>query len=243
MSVGVSARKRTGSARADAGPSLSLLDAFDLRCGVEHIALPLSAQRLLAFVALNDRPLRRAYVAGTLWTDANEARAAASLRSALWRLHRSGHRLVDASTSHLRLAAEVEVDVQRVSQLAHRLIDGSTASNGETPPAAELLPDWYDDWVLLERERLRQLLLHAFEALAERRIATGDLGAALEAALAVVGYEPLRESAHRLLIRVHLAEGNGGEALRQYDLCRRLLRERLGLRPSRQLDELVGGLR
>lgn len=228
---------------ANGRPSLTLFGAFELRCGSEPIALPLSAQRLLAFVALQDRPLRRIFVAGTLWADTTDERAAGSLRSALWRLRRSGHQLVDASSSHVRLAAGVDVDVQRAARLAHRLIDGFAATNGETPPGAELLPDWYEDWVVLERERLRQLLLHAFEALAERRIATGDLGHALEAALAVVRYEPLRESAHRLVIRIHLAEGNGCEALRQYELCRRLLRDRVGLRPSRQLDDLVDGLR
>jgi DNA-binding SARP family transcriptional activator len=228
---------------ANGRPSLTLFGAFELRCGSEPIALPLSAQRLLAFVALHDRPLRRIFVAGTLWADTTDERAAGSLRSALWRLRRSGHQLVDASSSHVRLAAGVDVDVQRAARLAHRLIDGSAATNGETPPGAELLPGWYEDWVVLERERLRQLLLHAFEALAERRIATGDLGHALEAALAIVRYEPLRESAHRLVIRIHLAEGNGCEALRQYELCRRLLRDRVGLRPSRDLDDLVAGLR
>ena len=205
--------------------------------------VPLSAQRLLAFVALHDCPLRRAYVAGTLWADVAEERATASLRSALWRLHRSGHRLIVTSGSHLSLATDVEVDVRRVSQQARRLIDGSAAVEGERPPGGELLPGWYEDWVLLERERFRQLVLHAFEALTERRLALGEFGSALEGALALVHYDPLRESAHRLAIRVHLAEGNGCEALRQYELCRRLLHDRLGLRPSRKLDDLVAGLR
>jgi DNA-binding SARP family transcriptional activator len=48
----------------------------------------------------------------------------------------------------------------------------------------------------------------------------------------------LRESAHRALIRVHLAEGNRFEAQRQYDLCRRLLRDRLDIEPSPQLEAL-----
>jgi DNA-binding SARP family transcriptional activator len=223
--------------------SLSLLNAFELRSDGEVVSLPLSAQRLLAFVALHDHALLRVYVAGTLWTDTSEERAAASLRSSLWRLNRSGHRPVTATSTHLRLAPDVDVDIHQAFELAHRLLDGSAGRDAVAPIAArldgELLPDWYDDWVLFERERFRQLGLHALEALADQLITAGRLGQALEAALAAVHSEPLRESAHRVLIRVHLAEGNGVEALRQYELCRRLLHERLGLDPSAQLDELV----
>ena len=55
--------------------------------------------------------------------------------------------------------------------------------------------------------------------------------------------EPLRESAHRALIRVHLAEGNAGEALRQYDLYAGMLWRQLGLGPSPLIEELVRPLR
>jgi DNA-binding SARP family transcriptional activator len=223
--------------------ALSLLNGFELRCGQDIVSLPMSAQRVLAFVALREHPLLRVYVAGMLWTDASDERAAASLRSSLWRLHRPGHRLVDATSTHLCLAPVVDVDIRRALDLAHRLLNGSASLDGLVPTEAvldgELLPDWYDDWVLFERERFRQLALHALEALAERLTAEGRLAPALQVALAAVRGEPLRESAHRTLIRVHLAEGNGGEAIRQYQLCRRLLRDRLGLDPSPQLDDLV----
>ena len=225
--------------------SLSLLNAFELRCDGEVVGLPISAQRLLAFLALHERPLLRPYVAGTLWLEANDERAAASLRSSLWRLNRSGHHLVDSTTMQLGLAAGVDVDLRRSTALAGRLIDG-TARAGDLESAeasldGEVLPDWYDDWLLFERERFRQLSLHALEALADRLVADGSLGAALRAALAAVRGEPLRESAHRALIRVHLAEGNRSEAIRQGELCRRLLREKLGVDASPQLDQLLRG--
>ena len=79
---------------AKARTSLSLLDAFELHCDGEPVELPLSAQRLLAFVALHDHRLLRVYVAGKLWSHVSEERAAGNLRSSLWRLHRQGHRLV-----------------------------------------------------------------------------------------------------------------------------------------------------
>ena len=223
--------------------SLSLLDAFELRCDDRLVSLPHSAQRLLAFLALHEHPLLRVYVAGTLWIDASDERAAASLRSSLWRLGRPGYHLVDATSTHLRLAHEVDVDLRRGFALAQRLLDGSADADdlreAEALLGGELLPDWYDDWLLFERERFRQLSLHALEALAERFARAGRFARALEAALWVVRSEPLRESAHRVLIRVHLAEGNRCEALRQYELCRHLLREQLGVAPSAQLDELL----
>jgi DNA-binding SARP family transcriptional activator len=227
--------------------SLSLLDGFELRCAGEPVALPPAAQRLLAFVALDEQPRRRLYLAGMLWTDATEARAAASLRSSLWRLQRPGHRVVATTSTHVGLAHGVDVDLRGASALAHGLLDGS-ADWRAVPPAGgplehELLPDWYDDWALLERERFRQLALHALETAAERQLEAGLPHRALETALAVVRRDPLRESAHRLVIRVHLAEGNAVEALRQHDLCRRLLRERLGVEPSPQLESVLAGIR
>lgn len=223
--------------------SLSLLNAFELRCDGACVNLPLSAQRLLAFVALHEHPLQRVYVAGTLWIEASDERAGASLRSSLWRLNRPGHLLVEATGTHLSLAPDVDVDLHRAFALARRLLDGSADPGdldvGEAALSGELLPDWYDDWLLFERERFRQVSLHALEALAERLVRAGDVARALEAALSAVRVEPLRESAHRVLISVHLAEGNRGEALRQYELCRRLLRERLGVEPSERLDELL----
>jgi DNA-binding SARP family transcriptional activator len=108
--------------------------------------------------------------------------------------------------------------------------------------AGELLPDWYDDWVVIERERHRQLRLHALEQLSARLSADGRHAAATEAGLAAIASEPLRESAHRVLIAVHLAEGNRGEALRQYRVCCGLLDRDLKVGPSPALQALVAPL-
>jgi len=107
----------------------------------------------------------------------------------------------------------------------------------------ELLPGWYDDWVLLERERLRQLRMHALEDVAVRLMAAGRYGDALQSALAAVRAEPLRESAHRTVVRVHLAEGNVVEALRAYEQFRTMLADDLGVQPSSQFSRLVEGIR
>ena len=115
---------------------------------------------------------------------------------------------------------------------------GGIASADPGPPA-ELLPGWYDEWVLLERERLCQLRMHALEAWAGKLAAAGRYGEAIQAACAAVGVEPLRESAHRALVRVHLAEGNVAEAVRAYESFRALLAAELGVEPTAQMDALV----
>jgi len=234
--------------RDDNSFTLALLDAFELRVGGEPVALPPSAQRLLALLALHERPVLRHYVAGTLWLDTPEDRASANLRSSLWRLNLPGHKLVKATSLQLHLAPDVRVDVRETAELAHRLLTNSEDWDDgdiDLDPSrlmGELLPDWYDDWVLIERERLRQLSLHALEALSERLLAAKRLGKALEAALAAVSMEPLRESAHRHLIKIHLEEGNAAEAIRQFRFCSRLFHDQLGLAPSPQIAGLVANL-
>jgi DNA-binding SARP family transcriptional activator len=225
---------------------LRLLDGFELLLDGESLSEPLSVQRLLAFLALHDRPPRRVYVAGRLWPETTEVRAFANLRSTLWRAHRCGHQLVEPANSHLRLAADVQVDVHRATADARLLIDGSAEGTDQDPQRfallSQLLPDWYDDWVDIERERYRQLGLHALEMLAGRLTAQGRSGEAADAAVAAIAGDPLRESAHRSLIRVHLAERNPSEALRQYRSYRAMLSEQLGLNPSDAMEELVSGL-
>jgi DNA-binding SARP family transcriptional activator len=223
--------------------SLQLLDSFELTCGGGRLELPLPAQRLLAFLALHDQPMLRGYVAGTLWLDSNEAHAAGSLRSALWRTRRVGLRLVETRGRRLELAPVVAVDVRAVVAWARRVLDPATELRGtDVAPIwrpGQLLPDWYEDWVEIERARLRELRAHALEALCHRLTAAGRFGEATEAGLAAVRDEPLRESAHRGLIGVHLAEGNRAAALHQYRAFAHLLREEVGMSPSSRMEQLM----
>lgn len=233
--------------KRDAAPApplqLRLLNAFEVVADGEPVSLPAGAQRLVAFVALQDRPVQRDYAAGMLWLDTPDTRAAANLRSMLWRIQSRARGLIDARGQRLHLEPGVRVDLRIAEDRARRELAASEiASTDPSAFAADLLPDWYEDWVLLERERYRQLRLRALEALCERQLRAGRIGDALEAGLLSLAGEPLRESAHRALVRVHLADGNAVEAVRQYRLCRRLLLEQLGVEPTQQLRELVAGL-
>jgi DNA-binding SARP family transcriptional activator len=225
---------------------LTLLRSFELRCGGEFVTLPMSARRLLAFLALHDRPLQRAFVAGVLWPDTTEERAAGNLRSALWRLRSPGLVLATSVGDYLRLAPDVGVDIRDASAAARSLVSwprlaGSLEVSVEMF-TRDLLPDWYDEWVGVDREVFRQLRLHALEALCLRRLTQGRYAEAVEAGQAAVAGEPLRESAHRVLIQAHLAEHNVSEAVRHYRRFGELLRRELGTGPSRQLQDLMQGV-
>lgn len=222
---------------------VELLGGFDVSRDGQRIPLPLSAQRVLALLALHDRPLLRAFVAGVLWLDSPEERAAASLRSVLWRLQLPGRDLVEAGRAHVGLAREVWVDVRDARAFARGVLSHDVERDNlmewEARLGGDLLPHWYDDWVLMERERFRELRLHALESLCDQLLEVGDPAQAMEAALAAISADPLRESAHRALIRVHLSEGNHSDALRVYRRYRRLLQEELGVEPSEQLRGLL----
>jgi DNA-binding SARP family transcriptional activator len=221
---------------------LDLLRSFELCHGNQRMTLPMSAQRLIAFLALQRGVLKRIYVAGTLWMDYNQEAANANLRTTLWRLRQLSRPLVHTSATHLSLSGDVTVDVHEKAAIAQRVSsNGSDCTDryaDEIMLAGDLLPDWYDDWVVIERERFRQVRLHALESLCYALARKGRYDKAIELGLAAVADEPLRESAHRAVMRAHLAEGNRCEALRQYELCRCFLRDRLGFEPSPETQRL-----
>ena len=223
------------------GSELRLLNGFELTTDGVPVSFGCAAQRLVAYLALQRRPRSRMLAAATLWPEASEERARANLRSTLWRLRAPCARIVAADGVRLTLSTSVVVDVDELVIHASALIAG----NADLEAACllgldgELLPDWYDDWVLIERERLRQLRLHALESVARRRAAQGRYGEACDLAVAALAVDPLRETAHQLLIELHLAEGNRVEAVRHYALYRRLLAEKFGLEPTPQMRKLI----
>jgi DNA-binding SARP family transcriptional activator len=231
--------------------ALSLLGGFRVESNDDEIDLPLSAQRLVAFLALSERPMLRPRVAGALWPDTVDRRARANLRSALWRLGALTGPLVDSRGTHLTIADAVTVDVRDMCARAQAIVGGEGLARDAdcAQPegsavllfTADLLPDWYEDWVLIDRERVRQVRLRALEGLCERLAGLGRYPEAVEVGLAAVAADPLRESAHRALIRVHVREGNHGEALRQYRLCCKLLAG-LSIGPTDQTRDLMAGL-
>jgi DNA-binding SARP family transcriptional activator len=208
---------------ADDDPSfprlhLRLVDAFGVTHvddGVVHLA-PL-CERLITFLAVRG-PSPRHQLAFQLWSDRSEEHALSCLRTALWRLPRpGGDQLVRADATTLRLADSVDVDVHR------RYAEAAAWADGTRPPAglkidgfaADILRGWYEDWAIMEQERYRQMRLHMLERLSRWATRSGRFADAIMAGGLAAEGGPLRESAHRCLVRAHLAEGNLDEAVRQ----------------------------
>jgi DNA-binding SARP family transcriptional activator len=228
----------TGSAR------LCLLDGpFVIKSG-RRLEIPEGSKRLLVFVTLNGGRVSRRFAAGTLWPCGDDERAGGNLRSALWRLRGAGIDVLRANRCMLYLDPEASVDITQLSRWATRIIDGrADASDHLTldlnPEALGILPGWYDDWVIFERERLRQRLLHAMESSVRQLISHGLFADAIEVAVTAVGAEPLRESAQRVLIEAFLAEGNFVEARHAYVAYDAMLAAELGVSPGVELAQLV----
>jgi DNA-binding SARP family transcriptional activator len=220
-----------------------LLGGFELRRSGQPVVLPAPAQRLVAFLATRSAWVSRSQVAGSLWLDSTQQRALGSLRSAVWRTRNTDSGLLEVSGDGFRLADTVRVDAREATSRAHRMLDDLSGCREDELSAEdlteELLPHWFDDWILLERERLRQLFLHALEALTHHLSELGRHARAIDIGTIVVQQEPMRESAHRALIEAYLAEGNRNEAVRQFHVYRDLMRRELGLGPSPRLERIL----
>ncbi len=239
-------KSRTDDGNQHAVVSVALLGGFRLARGQSQVHVGGSVQRLIAFLALRS-PAARTQVAGTLWPDVVDQRAHGSLRTSIWQLQRRCPGILSATHgSDLKLSDAVHVDSIDFEAHAHRILgephNVSLIDLTHEVVWRELLPGWYDEWVLLERERCRQVQLHVLEATGEELLCRNKPGYALCAALAAIQAEPLRESAHRLMIRIHISEGNTCEAIRHYKWYRRILRDELGVPPTEQLQQLIAEL-
>ncbi len=221
-----------------------LLSGFEVRSPAGAIDVPHVGSRLVAYLALQQRPVSRPTVAGILWPETTQEKAQASLRSALWRVRRACDAIIECHHECLGLARSVEVDVDSLlavccSKPERNVTDLPTSDIPFSWFACELLPDWYDDWVVFERERFRLAILNSLDQLAADRRRKGDFRQAAEYALMAIRLEPLRESCQRELIEVHLAQGNLSEAVRQYRHYRQLLSIELGVEPTPLMTSLI----
>ncbi|MFD7772393.1 BTAD domain-containing putative transcriptional regulator [Streptomyces sp. NPDC059787] len=230
------------------GAYLKLLGAFEFKCAGRSAALPLGAKRLLAFLALHRDGVPRTTVAGQLWADCTPSRARANLRTALYYSRQLGSvAAVDSADQRLGLAPWLGVDVHDAWETARQINGSSTRLPAATAElidslSRELLPDWSEEWLALARDRWDQVRLHTLESLGQRLKEAGEYLPALETALTAVAIDPIRETAHRLLVEIHLAEGNVASALMRYQQYRRLLLRELNVAPSPRMTQLVQDL-
>jgi DNA-binding SARP family transcriptional activator len=225
---------------------LSLLGRFAATGDNREIRVPAASQRLLALAALHRRPLPRAFVAERLWPHLHARSALGSLRSAVYRARAAHPALLASGTEDVSLTEWVRVDVREVEEMALQLIDGAAGYAASDVPVdrltVPLLPDCDDDWVVFERGRLQELCLHALEAHAARLADDRRYAHAIAAAYTALRADPLRESAARTLIEVHLAEGNRAQAAHCYMEFRQRLTTALGMEPSEEMRRLIAPL-
>lgn len=224
--------------------SIGLLGAFSMSVDHRSVALPSNAQRVLGFLAVSGLEQPRDSVATHLWPAATPDRAMSNLRTALWRVRRAHPAIIRARRDSVRLEDGVAVDYELLTAKARRIIaaDGPDDAVIDVEPdllEIELLPGWDEEWLLMDRERYRQLRIHALERLSELLTTKGLFGRAVDVAYAAIRVEPLHESAHAALIAAHMAEGNRTEAIRHFRSYARLLAEDAGLTPSLQLERLL----
>ncbi|MEV4437081.1 BTAD domain-containing putative transcriptional regulator [Streptomyces sp. NPDC049555] len=230
------------------GASLELLKPFELSCAGSAVPLAKGAQRLLAFLALQSDGAHRCAIAEQLWPDCIPARAAANLRSALCQGRRVGSdTVIESAGQRLLLSSTLRVDLHHAWAEARQIIDGSMSLPGVWEGVVgdlsrELLPGWTEDWLLLERDRWDQMRVYALESLAQQLQQQQHYLPALQAAMAAVAVDPFRETAYRIVIEVHLAEGNVASAIRRYRDYRAYLRRELNVTPSPRMTQLMRDL-
>lgn len=229
----------------DEGPpdTLQLLNGWRATVDGRDVRLPHRAQRLVAYVAL-EGARTRTNVAALLWPDTTDQHALGNLRAALTDVRRFADGLLDSSSEWLAIRPTVHVDVLRLAALRdrHGHWEEPVATARDMMALGELLPGWYDDWVLSHRRVLSHLRLEILDGLLEQFLTGGDLRMAMRVATASATLEPLRESSHRAMAQIYIAAGDPVMAFQVYrDFRRRSIAE-FGLGPTSLFDKLMAPL-
>ncbi|MFJ9729563.1 BTAD domain-containing putative transcriptional regulator [Streptomyces sp. NPDC101209] len=204
----------------------------------------MGTQRLVTLLAVNG-DIQRAAASELLWPDCPPKRAAANLRTALCRGRRvRGPMVINTSGARLQLAPSVTVDLYRSWDKARQIVAGHSDLPGDfeayiTDLTQPLLPDWSEEWLTLERERWDQMRQHALEILAQQFVTAGRYLPALQTALSAIAIDPIRETAHRIIVEIHLEEGDIASALKRYRNYQALLKREFNVAPSRHMTQLV----
>ena len=235
------------------GLRMRLLGGFEARLASGALlALPnKKAQALLAY--LGARPGQaepRDKLAALLWSETSDRQARGSLRHALVAL-RKALALVDGHPPPLRsdgqtLALDpdrVEVDVvtfeRRVAEgTPQALEDAAELYRGDLLLGFGLNEPLFEDWLVAERERLREMALEALARLLAHQSRTGGTGRAIRTAARLLALDPLQETVHRTLMQLYARQGRRGAALKQYELCVDRLERELGTEPEMETKAL-----
>jgi DNA-binding SARP family transcriptional activator len=227
---------------------IRLLGELDLRYGEAPLP-PLESARagsLLAYLLLHRQaPQSRQRLAFLLWPDSTEPQARTNLRHVLHTLRRAlpePDQFIEVTPRTLWWRAEAPfwLDVaafeEAVSRAEREAAGTGLAAWREAVDlyTGDLLEGCYDEWLLGERERLRQCYLEALDRLTTLLEARGQHAEAIPYAERLLRHDPLHEETYRLLMRLHDARGDRARALWVYHVCTATLQRELGIEPSAQ---------
>ncbi len=220
----------------------------------EALKIPtMASRRVLAYLLMHsDQPQSRAKLCATLWPDASETQARRWLSQALWQLRQAfaqaqlSNRIQTKSQGlQLQLLADDQFDVsiflgelercKAISDPQQRL---AGLRRTVTLYSDELLLDWYEDWVVPERQRLQTMYFAVLEELVRLCNAQYLFDDALEYAQRMLRLDPLFEEMHREVMLLHERRGQPGKALQQYEQLRTTLEAELGGIPAPATEEL-----
>ncbi|HEY7124242.1 MAG TPA: BTAD domain-containing putative transcriptional regulator [Ktedonobacterales bacterium] len=229
---------------------IRLLGDFNLLYGdqpVTSLNTP-RLQSLFAYLVLHhDVPQQRQHLAFLFWPDATEAQARNNLRQLIHQLRQAFPEIdqflhSDTSNLHWRPNMLFRLDLAEFEQLLQRADEAGRQTDQRSQQSAleeadhlyrgPLLPSCYDDWIVPERERLRQDHLQALEHLLRLFERQGDLMSAIHYAQRLIRIDPLSEDLYRRLMRLHMLNNDRASALRVYHTCAATLQRELGVDPD-----------
>jgi DNA-binding SARP family transcriptional activator len=233
---------------------LVLLGGFQVRAAGQAIDVSGRKERaLLAVLAMPPgEPRSRDKLAGLLWSDRGDKQARDSLKQAVLRLRKSfGTLHPPILTDRVSLAldaAEVAVDVQEFEQLIgdgtpDAVARAATLYRGDLLDGLDVRDPAFEEWLLFERQRLRDLARVALARLLELHMASNAHDQAGAAARRLLALDPLQETAHRALMRIYAEHGQTAQALKQYQMCRDALQGEVGVRPDAETERLYQSIR
>lgn len=245
-----------GPASAAIGPAMSeltlqVLGTFHVRdgSGCEVRIASRKGRALLAYLALRPGESHsRDRLANLLWEDADEELARTSLRQALAALRKSlpggAQAALFADTESVGVDGELlqsDIESFRRSLLAGTrtsLQDAINHYRGDLLDGFDARSTAFDEWLSTERNSLRKQMSDALQRLTDLCMASEDNEGALMACSRLVSLEPLNEAAHRRIMELQARRNAYAEALRQYRVCRDVLRRELDVSPEQATEQL-----
>lgn len=209
------------------GHRIGVLGSFTLVHDGATVPLGVDSRRLIAYLAVHPRPQQRRGLAADLWPGLAGPASLRLLDDAVTGVDLPG--LLSGDRNILGLANSVTTDLADAMALVRALPDHPGDEIVDTDLLrADILPGWTAAWIAVERERFRQLRLHAMEVRSSRLTAADRHDDAIAMAQDAVHTAPSRESARRTLIEAHLAQGNIAAAIAEHDSYQELLRSSVG---------------